>query len=259
MTFDIIIPHYGSSDRLTELCRRCLETIREHSTNYRLIFVDNGSPQFDDISEELARHPHLLIRNRENIGFVKATNEGLWASRAQFVVLMNNDTEAVPGWLDKLRAPLTGDVGLSGPHTTTRLSWQGSRPQGKGIEILNPGSMLAFFCVMIRRDVLDKCGVLDEEFGVGFADDDHFCWKAQQAGFRLAYVSDLTIPHHHRSTFKSLYSPDSIVDQQWENYAIYWRKRAPSMTKDEIQRVLNSRQMRGSVVSVLQEALAARG
>jgi GT2 family glycosyltransferase len=210
--YDLILPHYGTG-RLTGLCLRCLKTIRRHSADYRLIFIDNASPEFDAVESELRRHRHLLIRNTENLGFVRAVNQGLKRSTAERVVILNNDTEAVPHWLSRLDAALAGNVGISGPRTTAN-SWQGRYPAGDGILVLPANAMLAFFCVMIRRDVVRRVGLLDEQFGVGFGDDDDYCHRAQTAGFRLALVLDLVIPHHHRSTFRTLYSEAEIRAMQ---------------------------------------------
>jgi hypothetical protein len=254
--YDIIIPHFGKDERLTALCLRCLESIREHSADYRLIFVDNASPQFDEVWPEVKRHPHLLVRNTENVGFVKAVNAGIWVSRADHVVLMNNDTEAVSGWLEKLCGALHGMVALSGPRTTARMSWQGRVGAGKGIMVLPETAMLAFFCTMIRRDVFERVGVLDEDFGAGFGDDDHFCWKAQNAGYRLALVQDLVIPHHHRSTFRALMPQEEIRSQQWFNYGIFYQKKAPTMSRAEIEMVLRNTQE--PVLTVLKAELNRR-
>jgi GT2 family glycosyltransferase len=212
--YDIIIPHFGQG-HLTDLCLRCLQTIRLHSSDYRLLFIDNASPEFDKIEPELRRHPHLLIRNSENLGFVKAVNEGLQISTAPRIVIMNNDTEAVPHWLVKMDAAMIGDIGLAGPCTTTPNSWQGQlRFRGEGIMLLPASAMLAFFCTMFKREVFQQIGLLDEGFGAGFGDDDWFCHQAKRAGFKLALIRDLVIPHHHRSTFKTLYSTETIREMQ---------------------------------------------
>ncbi len=214
MRYDIIIPHYGSG-ALTDVCRRCMESIREHSRDYRLILVDNCSPEFHLLEPEFRLHPHILIRNTENLGFVRAVNQGLWSSTAERVVILNNDTEVTRRWLEKLDAALVGNVGLAGPRTTA-ASWQGSPGRKRGVWVLPDTSMLAFFCVMIRRDVIETVGVLDQQFGVGFGDDDDYCYRAQRMGFRLALVSDLLIPHHHRSTFRTLYADPEIERMQQE-------------------------------------------
>jgi len=212
--YDIIIPSWNMS----HVAIPCLESIKKYSKNYRVIFVDNGSDEeeFNKIFEVLETMPHLLIRNTENLGFIKATNAGLSASTAPYVVLMNNDTEAVKGWLDKLVQPLeeVPSAGLSGPLTTTPNSWQGTYPKDKTGYVLRSSGMLAFFCTMIKRSVIDTIGLLDEQYGVGFGDDDDYCHRARGAGFHLALVQDLIIPHHHRSTFKQIYNDDTIIDMQ---------------------------------------------
>lgn len=211
---DIIIANYATED-LAPLALACLQSIRAYTEGYRIIFVDNGSPRFDLMAEELERHPHLLIRNTVNLGFVRASNLGLMSATAPYVVLMNNDTEAVDGWLEALRSPLKDpDVGISGPLTTTPNSWQGKAPEGEGFRILPPGHMLAFFCTMFRREVFDRVGLLDESYGVGLGDDDDFCRRAEAAGFSLALVHSLRIPHHHRSTFRALYTTEEIASMQ---------------------------------------------
>jgi len=223
--FDIVIPHYGVG-RLTGLCRRCLETIREYSHDYRLIFIDNASQELDLLLPEIERHPgSVLLRNTENLGFVKAVNLGLSISTAPRIVLMNNDNEAMPGWLEKLDMALVGKVGLSGPRTTTLHSWQGQpRFQGTGVMILPPTAMLAFFCTMLRREVFETVGYLDPDFGVGFGDDDWYCHLAKQAGWKLALVRDLVIPHYHRSTFRALYDDQQIQAMQKEALALFKQK-----------------------------------
>ncbi len=227
---DIIIPHFGTG-RLTELCLKCLQTIRQYSDpkTYRLIFVDNASPEFEAIRPELERHPHLLVRNTKNLGFVKAVNQGLALSTAPYVVLMNNDTEAAPEWLEKLKAPFEQfpEVGISGPLTTAAGSWQGKwQVRGEAIHILAPNRMLAFFCAMFSRKAIEAVGFQHEEFGQfgGFGGDDWYCHVAQEKGFKLALVQNLLIPHVHRSTFKEVHGEDGIADMQKAALALFLEK-----------------------------------
>lgn len=210
MKYDIIIPSWN----MAEVAVKCLKSIATFSDDYRVIFVDNGSEQeeLDQILQVLEEMPHLLIRNEQNLGFVKATNKGIEASEAPFLVLMNNDTEAVAGWLTKLSDPLIKNrsVMLSGPLTTTPNSWQGRYPKGKKGYVIRNSGMIAFFCTMFKREVFSKVGMLDERFGVGFGDDDDFCMRVLNAGYVMALVQDLVIPHHHRSTFKKIYGEENI-------------------------------------------------
>lgn len=222
--FDIVIPSWNMSG----VAVKCLQSIEKHSKNYRVVFVDNGSEpeELERILPVLERMPHLLIRNETNLGFVKATNAGILASEAPFVVLMNNDTEAVPGWMEKLSQPLQKNpqVMISGPLTTTPDSWQGKYPKGKTGWVIRERGMLAFFCAMFNRKLFDEIGILDERFGLGFGDDDDYCRRILTAGYKMALVQDLVIPHHHRSTFKKLFSEEKIQELQKEAISKYYRK-----------------------------------
>lgn len=217
MKYDIITPHWGQYADVEVKAIAFVESVVRHSHDYRLIWIENGAPPTRQLRQALDTVPDLLyVRSSENIGFIRATNIGLQLSTAPYVVLMNNDTEAVPDWLDKLASPLQGAIGISGPLTTTRDSWQGrQRPKDDTVRILPKGSMLAFFCTMFRREVIQQVGYLDTDFGMGLGDDDMYCMLAQEAGWQLALVQNLTIPHHHRSSFLKLMTPEQVkVAQQ---------------------------------------------
>lgn len=224
MKFDIIIPSWN----MAGMAIKCIESIEKYSKDYRIIFVDNGSEksEFDKIEPVLLKTNHLLIKNNANLGFVKATNIGIKASDAPYIILMNNDTEAVEGWLEKLVEPLedSNSCGLSGPLTTTPLSWQGKWPKGGVGYVIRNHGMLAFFCTMIKREVIDAVGLLDEDYGVGFGDDDDYCARALNKGYSLALVQDLVIPHHHRTSFKKRYSDSTIRNMQIEALKLFRKK-----------------------------------
>jgi GT2 family glycosyltransferase len=105
-------------------------------------------------------------------------------------------------------------IGLTGPRTTTVKSWQGRAPAGRGHRVLRADQMLAFFCTMFRREVFDQVGLLDVAYGVGLGDDDEYCRRAQRAGWNIALVQDLIIPHHHRTTFHTVYTPEQVLGMQ---------------------------------------------
>ena len=216
MTYDIIIPSWNQK----ELATNCLLSIRQFSRqyDYRVIWVDNGSDEdvFQCIQGLLQLIPHVIIRNTKNLGFVKATNQGLQFATADYVVVMNNDTEAAENWLGKLVKPMLDNtnIAVTGPRTNADGSWQGHWDKTEGTFILPGSAMVAFFCAMIRRGVVEEVGYLDECFGVGFGDDDDYCHRIKKQGYKLALVQDLLIPHHHRSTFNILYSKEEIQQMQ---------------------------------------------
>lgn len=206
---DIIIPVYN----LPEITINCLKSIRKYTKNYRIILIDNNSEpeNLKLIKSELKNHNHFLISNDENLGFVKATNQGLATSTAPFVVLLNNDTEVEPEWAEKLMSTFNSfqKCGLVGPLTDNQNSWQYKESIYKKYQMLpsviRVNGMIAFFCAMIKREVIQEVGYLSEKFGIGFGDDDYYCLKAQKAGFEIYLRTDVVIKHLHRTTFKKYF------------------------------------------------------
>jgi GT2 family glycosyltransferase len=212
---DIIIPQFNNCEYTINL----LESIKDCTEDYRIILIDNGSEQneYEATMVALEDHSHFVIRNPENLGFIKGVNQGIASSTADYVVLQNNDTIVEPGWLDKMLECFDDPaVGLVGPTTELAASWQNrdklpaSFFRQKTREI---NGMLAFFCVVIKRDVITKIGYLSEEFGLGFGDDDDYCERAKNAGFKLVLRTDVTVIHYHRTTFKK-YIPNWEDTQQ---------------------------------------------
>jgi O-antigen biosynthesis protein len=214
-TYDIVIPHMNNP-RVNVMAVSCLRSIRNNSQDYRVIWIQNGGPVPGSIVNALRRCEEVkIIQNATNLGFVKATNQGIRESNAPFVVLMNNDTEAAPGWLRKLQRPLLEGSAISGPLSSASGSWQGTWQPRVGDPVEVPANKsLAFFCTMITRQVFEQIGCLDESFGLGLGDDDEYCQRAREAGYRLALVQDLSIVHRHRSTFRTLFTRSQIHEIQ---------------------------------------------
>lgn len=227
-TYDVIIPHYGANSDITKKAVRCIETIAEYSPldEMRLIVIDNGSPAEDWYrftgAIRAANFPNaVVVKNRMNMGFVKAVEQGIAIGTAPYVVLMNNDAEAAPSWLGLLRKPFDEDpsVAICGPLTTD-CGWQGRyrerNPDAAGWCVLPPGKMVAFFCAMISRQFLDRVGFQHDAFGDfgGFGGDDYLCELAGNLSYRIALQRDLVIKHHRRTTFKALHSEEQIKELQ---------------------------------------------
>ncbi len=199
--------------------RRCVDSIRRGTDEpHELIFVDNGST--DGTTEYLHALPGAtVIVNSTNRGFPAAANQGLRAARGGQVLLLNNDTVVPAGWLRRLLAPLAEDprIGLVGPcsnavsgpqqvpstyHHLDELDafaqeWAAAHA-GERAEI----GRLVGFCLLIRRELLDQIGYLDERFGVGCFEDDDYCRRAIQAGYRAVIARDAFLHHFGSQTFR---------------------------------------------------------
>lgn len=227
---DIIVPFHNQ----VELTLKCIDSIERYTSDYHLITIDN----YSDIPTRvriLLRLSELSYRtgltynhvfNKTNLGYIKAINQGLGGLDGDFCVLLNNDAEVVEGWVEKLIGPMREDksIGGVGPVTTDPTCWQGREKRNVGWRILPPSAMLAFFCVMFRREVIEEVGFLDEDFGVGYCEDDDYCQRVKKAGWKLALNSDLIIPHKAHSTFNTLYRQEEIEKTKAENLRRYKEK-----------------------------------
>ena len=93
----VVIPNYNGMKYIRD-CLDSLKTLREESS-FHIIVVDNGSKDgsLEVISEE---YPEVeLIPLSENTGFCHAVNVGIQAGRTPYVLLLNNDTKVLPGFI----------------------------------------------------------------------------------------------------------------------------------------------------------------
>ncbi|MGI8561611.1 MAG: glycosyltransferase [Luteimonas sp.] len=230
----------------------CLFSVEAYSDYPQLevIVVDNassdGSPEWlRDWAQEpsAAGHRRRLILNEENLGFSAGNNVGLAAATGEVLVLLNNDTYVTPGWVRTLCAHLRRDpgLGLVGPITNNigneaRIEIQYAdltemiRKAGEYTRA-RPGQSIAlhtaaFFCVAMPREVYERVGPMDEDFGVGFFEDDDYCRRVHLEGYRVACAEDVFVHHHLSASFDSLGVERKRVLFE-KNKAIYEAKWGP--------------------------------
>jgi hypothetical protein len=204
----------------------CLDSLLCFSDypNLEIIVVDNAST--DETAEQLQRLARResrirVIRNDTNLGFSGGNNVGIEAAGGDIVVLINNDTYVTKGWVRDLIRPLLLDsnIGMAGPLTNNIGNEQkvaavykdmgemqifASELTGKYKRQLLETNNLAFFCVAIRKEVIEKVGLLDDDFGVGFFEDDDYCNRVIESGYQLVVVDDVFIHHHLSASFSQL-------------------------------------------------------
>jgi len=208
----VVIPNWNG-ERLLGLC---LGSLREQSfRDFETILVDNGS--VDGSRGFVGEHfPEVkVVPLGENRGIAAAFNAGIEASGAEYVVLLNNDTELDPGWLEALvRAtedrPESGLFAsrlvdfydrsvLDGAGDAMRLSGlpyrlgHGERDRGR---FDKPGYVFGACAAaaLYRREMLDEVGRFDEDF-VSYCEDGDLSFRAQLAGYRCFYVPGAVVYH----------------------------------------------------------------
>jgi len=223
-----------------EYTRLCLDSIRKHTrVPYELIIVDNGST--DGTRRWLESFPDIkLVANRENLGFPKGANQGIRASSGENILLLNNDIVVTPGWLRQLLVHLhsADDVGIVGPLTNFAAGDQRiTPPYGNLVELDGfawklgkqqrgrclPTSMIVGFCLLTKRSVLDRIGLLDERFGLGTFEDTDLSHRARQAGYRLLICQDVYVHHFGSRTMLGNEVPaDELLNENLRRFGEKW-------------------------------------
>jgi GT2 family glycosyltransferase len=228
--------------------RLCIESLLMNTDypSYEVIVVDNGSTDGTvRYLEQLAREiPHLrVIRNRENVGFPAATNQGIREAQGEILVLLNNDTIPTPGWLSGLATHLVDQsVGIVGAVTNAApnearvptsyrtygelLGFAAEFAESHKTEARDV-RMVTMFCCALRRSVYDELGPLDERFGLGMFEDDDYSARAWAAGYRVLVGDDVFVHHFGEATFGALVPTGEfarVFEENRQRYEAKWEQ-----------------------------------
>lgn len=222
-TISIIILTYNQ----LEYTKMCIESIFEYTNEpFELIMVDNGSTDgtMEYLKSIVSFSPSLVrykvIQNSENMGFARGCNQGIEDAAGEYILLLNNDVIVTEGWLKRMLSRLKQDssAGIVGP-CSNKVSGLQFEPDAvystmkemhefaRGFGVQNSGRVLESarlvgFCMLIKMEVLDKTGLLDEMFSSGNFEDDDLCIRAQQAGYKCLIAQDVFVHHFGSMSFE---------------------------------------------------------
>jgi len=182
-----------------------------------ILVVDNGST--DGTRALLEAHPEVRsVRVERNLGFARATNLAASLARGEFLVLLNNDTEVLPGWDAALRHELrnerSGAVGLRLLYPDGSIQHAGLAFGSDGLpwhiyrsfpaeapEVMRRRTLHAVTgaCMGLRRDTWQRVGALDENY-INCYEDVDLCLRLREMGLEVVYRPDGCVVHHEGRT-----------------------------------------------------------
>jgi len=213
-----------------ELLQSCLTLIRAKTQGiiYEILVVDNASTD-GSAAMVLESFPDVvLMQNEENLGFARANNQAIRRSRGRYILLLNPDTIVLDNALGQMVAfadaePQIGALGckiltadgsvdfrcarrfpslLTELLSRTRLSKRfphhplfgrflmGDWDHNSSREV----ECLVGSCMMVRREVIEQVGLLDEDFFM-YGEDMEWCYRIKKAEWRIFYYSEPQIIH----------------------------------------------------------------
>lgn len=225
MDVSIVIVSFNVSNLLND----CLLSIKkETNCQYEIIVVDNNSK---DDSVEIVRAHHSdvkLIQNQRNVGFAKANNAAFRETRGRYIFMLNPDTIVLDGAIDKLVRFMNEhpEVGVCGPkNVNPDLSLQHNCHHFTSLSmiIIKYLKLERFFphnrcfgrwymtywkyneikevdwitgcSLMIRKEVLDKVGYLDENYFM-YSEEGDFCYRLKKHKLKTVFYPYASIVHY---------------------------------------------------------------
>ena len=234
----VVIPNYNGKRFLAA----CLKALLSDAPEAELLVVDNGSA---DGSRELVEREFpgvRLIALDQNYGFPRAVNEGIRAASRPYVILLNNDTEVLPGFTDALADALEADgrafsaqaklISLQDPERIDdagnyycALGWAFARGKDRPAACYEkPGAVFAACAgaAAYRRELFEKIGSFDEAH-FAYLEDIDVGWRARIAGYRNLYVPSAKALHAGSGTSGSRYNEFKVSLSSRNNIYLIWK------------------------------------
>lgn len=217
----VVVNWNGWGDTLS-----CLESlVQQDYPAQHIVVVDNASTD-DSVQRIGGAFPNIPVLVAErNRGFAAGSNLGIryaLGRRAEFVWLLNNDTIAPADTLRKL-VGAAADVKVGMVGTVLRdfrdparvQAWGGGSTTRSAAFVrhfegpfeLGQNSYLTFASVLLRRQMLETVGLLDEGYFMYFEDSD-LCFRARAEGWRLAVAPDTAVLHKEGASNQSSSNPN---------------------------------------------------
>ena len=239
----IVIPSYNDFD----LLKVCVESI--HSTaegaEYEIVIVDDYAQEENRVKLRTLEDSHTkVLYRKKNGGFAVAVNDGMLAANPEAdVILLNSDIEAKKGWLRALQYgayEFDNSIGVIGPkllYPDGRIQSAGSYRNTEDTEWFDhyyrfqdkdygPANVPQYTIAMtgaalyIKREVIEKIGVLDDKFEFACEDVD-YCLRAWEAGYKVAYFPASVLTHFESATRAK---NKSISAKEKSAVVYFWKK-----------------------------------
>ncbi len=234
----VVIPNYNGEKYLG----KCLEALkRQTMSGFDVIITDNAST--DDSLKIIERSwpDAVVIKLDKNYGFSKAVNEGIKASSAPYVILLNNDTEVFPDFVEKLYNAIVRDekifsvsskmLRMNAPGLMDSagdmyccLGWAYARGKDKPEGRYNRGRDVFSACAgaaIYRKAVFDEIGYFDEAH-FAYLEDVDVGYRARINGYRNVYEPEARVFHAGSGISGSRYNRFKINLSSRNNvYLIY--------------------------------------
>jgi len=212
----------------SEMSIKSLDKLKKNTRQpFRLIWIDNGSHSlhYQRIRTKVSEFENKSFRFGVNRFYARAINQGITLSSAKYIVTLSNDVFVTDDWLTKLvsimeknpkiglLSPLTDKIGSVAPNAKNAIARFKLPVDGGPLRQINRleekfGRCLtdvSMFCAIIRREVIEKIGMLDERFFI-LGNDDDYCDRVRLSGYMTGVCLNCFVYHQHGVTKNAVFS-----------------------------------------------------
>ncbi len=253
----VVIPNYNG----IRYIEACLRSLKEGTVVPQIIVVDNAST---DGSRELIEEKFpevLLLKLKANTGFCHAVNCGIHLTKTKYVILLNNDIEVDPHFVEEMFAAIAqsgrifsaqakmlsmhapkiadDDVDADGKRIAGKdarvvddagdlycaLGWAFGRGKGKRSDLFNREQEIFSACAgaaIYRMSVLEKIGLFDERH-FAYLEDVDLGYRAQIYGYRNIFAPKAIVLHAGSATSGSVHNPFKERMTAGNNYYLLYK------------------------------------
>jgi hypothetical protein len=229
----IIIVNYNTKKILQDTIQSVIETV--DLTKYEIIVVDNASSDGSTYMVKKEYPQVKLIENKDNLGFPKANNIGIKEASGRYILLLNSDTKVLYDCIQRCLEYMDSNIGVGAlgcklllasgklDHACKRgfpipkaslyyiLKLHKLFPASKkfgqytlnylAIDEINEVDALTGAFMMVRKEVINKVGLLDETFFM-YGEDLDWCFRIKEAGYKVIYYPKAVTIHYKGGSSK---------------------------------------------------------
>lgn len=259
----IIVPVYGDWESLAKniaALKRCVPA----SSSAQVYYVNDCGPEADVLEESILRNIGTrknfhYSRNRQNLGFVQNCNNAVAniIPKDTDVLLLNSDAIVTKNFLRRMQETLyaESDIAAVCPRSNAATIFSVPMKPKAGRTYSMRGSYLKYltirhrlpkyyispiahgFCMLLRREVIDEYGLFDEIYGKGYGEENDFCMRVREHGWKCAVANKAYVFHYKARSFseekrsKLVEQNEKTLDKRYPEYRTLVREYVASINE----------------------------
>lgn len=214
---DVVMLAFNFNESLAQLTESAIHSVRQ-SPMGRLILVDNASEVRPGMLRELS---DVYIRNKTNIGYPAAVNQGVALTTSEYIAIANNDIRVSPNWVEESLKILNGLRKDPGSVHFKMIPYDEPFNLGDDVWIGGKERWCHSSFFVIKREAFQ---VYDTNYGKGGFDDYDHHRRMRQEGYQQVYTNKVAFQHMDSITYRTM-EPQAERDKRDKKNRDYYKSK----------------------------------